>query len=188
LLALPLLLRGGGRQVDFDVSGGTGQARITLWTIYLEMFIAHPLLGVGFGQGTNYTYQVAHNSYIHVFAERGFLGGMCFLSAVLLAIWSIVRLSPSPDRPPDDDLARQRRFLLASICSYAVGIMTLSRNDVIPTYTILGLAVAYERMAAGSSARGPLRLSPKLIWLMVAASVIYLVVMFLYVKRSVSYY
>ena len=37
--------------------------------------------------------------------------------------------------------------MLASIVSYAIGIMTLSRADVYPTYTILGLAVAYEHMA-----------------------------------------
>ena len=83
---------------------------------------------------------------------------------------------------------RQRTFLLASIGSYAVGIMTLSRADVVPTYTILGLAVAYERMAAGDSARGPLRLGPKLICLLVAASVAFLVAMYFFIKRNASYY
>ena len=184
LLALPLLLRGGGRQVDFDVSGGTGQARIALWDIYIEMFLANPLLGVGAGQGMNHAYQVAHNSYIHVFAERGFFGGMAFLSAVLLAVWSVVRVTPAPDRPPDDELVRQRMYLLASLVSYAVGIMTLTRADVIPTYTMLGLAAAYERMAAGDSARGPLRLGPKLIGLLVAASVGFLIVMYFFIKRT----
>jgi len=188
LLALPLLLRGGGRQVDFDVSGGTGQSRIALWDIYIEMFLANPLFGVGFGQGVHHTYQVAHNSYIHVFAERGFFGGLSFLSAVLLSVWSLVRLGPSRDRPPDDELVRQRRFLLASTVSYAVGIMTLSRADVISTYTILGLSVAFERMVAGSSARGPLRLNPKLICLLVAAGIIYLVVMYFFIKRNARYY
>jgi O-antigen ligase len=188
LLALPLLLRGGGRQTDFDVSGGTGQARITLWDIYIEMFLANPLLGVGFGQGIHNTYQVAHNSYIHVFAERGFFGGTAFLSAMLLAVWSLLRLRPTPGRPPDDELVRLRTFLMASVGSYAIGIMTLSRADVIPTYTILGLAVAYERMASGGSARGPLRLGPKLICLLLAASVTYLVVMYFFVKRNANYY
>ena len=36
LLALPLLLRGGGRQMDFNVSEGTGQARIAMWDIYMR--------------------------------------------------------------------------------------------------------------------------------------------------------
>ena len=188
LLALPLLLRGGGRQVDFDVSGGTGQARIALWDIYIEMFLANPLLGVGADQGMNHAYQVAHNSYIHVFAERGFFGGMAFLSAVLLAVWSVVRSTPAPGRPPDDELVRQRTFLLASLVSYAVGIMTLTRADVIPTYTMLGLAVAYERMAAGASARGPLRLGPRLICLLVAASVGFLVVDVLLHQENRDYY
>ena len=155
LLALPLLLRGGGRQLDFDVSGGSGQARIVIWDAYMNMFLQNPLLGVGSAQGMNYAYQVAHNSYIHVFAERGFFGGIAFLSAFLLAVWSMVRLTPPRDRLPSDELVRLRTFLLASIGSYAIGIMTLSRADVYPTYTILGLAVAYERMAAGDSARGP---------------------------------
>ena len=119
------------------------------------MLLANPLLGVGFGQGMNYASQVAHNSYIHVFGERGFFGGMAFLSAVLLAVWSVLRLKPSRDRPPDDELVRLRTYVLASIFSYAIGIMTLSRADVYPTYTMLGLAVAYERMAAGRRPGGP---------------------------------
>ncbi len=188
LLALPLVLRGGGRQVDFDVQGGTGQARIALWDIYMEMFLANPVLGVGASQGMNHTYQVAHNSYINVFAERGFFGGMAFLSAVLLAAWAMVRLAPAEGRRPHEELVRQRRFLLASIISYAIGIMTLTRADVIPTYTVLGLAVAFERMAAAGSARGPLRLDPKLIGLLVAANVGFLVTMYFFIKRTVSYH
>lgn len=188
LLALPLLLRGGGRQVDFDVSGGTGQARIALWDIYMEMFLANPLLGVGAFQGINHTYQVAHNSYINVFAERGFFGGMAFLSAVLLAIWSMVRVAPAPGRPLDVELGRQRTFLLASIVSYAIGIMTLTRSDVVPTYTMLGLAAAYERMAAPGSARGPLRIGPKLICILVALNVVFLIGMYFFIKRTVSYH
>jgi len=190
LFALPLLLRGGGRQVDFDVSGGTGQARIVLWEIYIEMFIANPLLGVGAGQGMNHTYQVAHNSYINVFAERGFFGGMAFLSAVLLSIWSIVRLTPAEDHPPGAELVRQRTYLLASLVSYAIGIMTLSRADVVPTWTMLGLAVAYERMAAAdsTSAREPMRLSPKSICLLVAANVGYLVAMYFFIKKTAGHY
>jgi O-antigen ligase len=142
LLALPLLLRGGGRQVDFDVSAGSGQARVALWDIWIEMFLANPLLGVGCGQGLKYSRQVAHNSYLHVFAERGFFGGMSFLSAVLLAVWSVVRLTPSRDRLPNVELARQRTFLLASMGSFAIGILSLSRSDVVPTYTVLGMAAA----------------------------------------------
>ena len=77
--------------------------------------------------------------------------------------------------------------MLASVVSYAIGIMTLTRGDVLPTYTILGLAVAYERMALGDSDRGPLRLGPKLIFLLLAGTVAYLVVMFIFIKRTVNY-
>jgi O-antigen ligase len=184
LLALPLLLLGGGRQMNFNISGGTGQARVAMWDLYMSMFIENPLFGVGFGQGMNHAYQVAHNSYIHVFGERGFFGGMAFLSAVLLAVWSVLRLNPSRARPPDDELVRLRTCVLASIVSYAIGIMTLSRADVYPTYTILGLAVAYEHMAVGASDRGPLRLAPRSICRLAAASVAYLVIMYIYIKRN----
>ncbi len=188
VLALPLLLRGGGRQVDFDVSGGSGQTRIALWDKWIEMFLANPLLGVGCSQGPKYTSQVAHNSYLHDFAERGFFGGMSFLSAVLLAVWSVIRMTPSRDRLPNVEFARQRTFLLASMGSFAIGIMSLSRSDVIPTYTILGLAGAYERMAVGDSARGPLRLGPQIICLLLAATVVFLAATFFFIKRNARYY
>lgn len=188
LLAVPMVLRGGGRQVDFNVGGGTGQARITLWDIYIQMFLANPLLGVGAGQGMKHTYQVAHNSYINVFAERGFFGGMAFLSAFLLAVWSMLRTKPAQERLPDGELVRQRTFLLATVISYAIGIMTLSRADVVPTYTILGLAASYELMAAEGSSRGPLRLGPKLIGLLVALNVAFLVVMYFFIRKNANYY
>jgi hypothetical protein len=188
LLALPVLLRAGGRQMDFDVSGGTGQGRIVLWDAYMQMFMQSPLFGVGYGQPLRNGYQVAHNSYIHVFTERGFFGGMSFLSAVLLSVWALVRSRPSRGRPLGVELERQGMYLLASVCSYAVGIMTLSRSDVIPTYTVLGLAVAYERMASAASGRETMRLTPKMIGLLAAASVVYLIVMFFFIRRSANYY
>jgi hypothetical protein len=53
---------------------------------------------------------------------------------------------------------------------------------------MLGLAVAYERMAAGPSGRGPLRFTPKMICLLVLASAGYIILMYFYVRRTANYY
>jgi O-antigen ligase len=39
----------------------------------------HPILGVGFGEFTNLHERVAHNSFVHVFAELGLVGGFLFV-------------------------------------------------------------------------------------------------------------
>ena len=54
-------------------------------------------------------------------------------------------LSDASDRP-DLELHRMHPYLMAMLVCYAVGIAFLSRNYVVPTYLLLGIAIVYMRL------------------------------------------
>jgi O-antigen ligase len=176
-----------GRQTSLSSSEGTGQQRIQLWADYLHLFRRNPLFGIGCNNSTNYIDHVAHNSFIHGYAELGFVGGTAFLSAFCLAFWSLKRLTPTRVRILDPQLARLRPYLLAMVVCSVVGMMTLSRAYAIPTYNALGLVVAYVRLANTEPAVPPLRLDARLVAGLTGIGVLFLIVMTVYTAWAVRY-
>jgi O-antigen ligase len=134
-----------GRQTEIGVGEDTAQARIELWSEGLTLLKRAPVFGVGYGQFVEEAGQVAHNSFVHAFAELGFFGGAMFLGAFVLAFRSIQRVSA--EKKIDADLGRLGPYLLGIIAGYAVGMLSLSRTYVVPTYLVLGLAGAYVEIA-----------------------------------------
>jgi O-antigen ligase len=155
---LPVLLAVfAGRQTNLSAMQGTGQTRLQLWSDWLGEFRANPVFGKGLTlvedaekAKEDQTWQglkhAAHNSYLHGFAELGLIGGFFFLGAVGMALWSVLRLDPRRTRILDGDMRQLRPFLAGAVSAYAVGLLSLSMCYGVPTYLILGLAVAYARV------------------------------------------
>ena len=148
-LALPVLfLAFAGRATSLSATEGTGQQRIQIWSHALMTLRTAPAFGIGmggFGQGDEYA---AHNSYVHCFAELGLFGGTLFLGAFYVAFRQVRALVGRPDVVPEAELRRLGPFLLALLAAYAASLLSLSRQFVPTTYTFLGLATAYVRVAA----------------------------------------
>lgn len=79
--------------VTLNVSGNRGMTeddggRVAAWATGLEVFKAHPLLGVGVGNFGNYnsTGLTAHNSYVLGLAESGFTGYFCWIG-LIVCVW-----------------------------------------------------------------------------------------------------
>jgi putative inorganic carbon (HCO3(-)) transporter len=143
-LALPVMFfLFAGRQTDLDVGEGTAQSRIQLWSEGLTLFRRAPVFGFGYGSFAEEVGLVAHNSFVHTFAELGFIGGTLFLGAFAFGFRTLKRIGGSMTRSTDADLVRLRPYLMAIVAGYAVGMISLSRAYVVPTYLILGLAAAY---------------------------------------------
>ncbi|MBL4884041.1 MAG: O-antigen ligase family protein [Planctomycetaceae bacterium] len=87
VVAAPLVL---GRMGNIDVSSGTGQQRIRLWS---EGFTAiqspRILFGIGEGMYEGLANYVAHNSYVHAFVELGVFGGTMFVGCFFFAAYGI---------------------------------------------------------------------------------------------------
>lgn len=187
VLALPLLLWAfGGRQTDIDISNrdDTSGARVLLWRDSLVLFRRAPLFGIGSNQLAEANGLVAHNSYVHAFAEVGLVGGTFFIGAIYIPLSAIRNLKSAKIGAGTDnsDLMRWQPCIAAITVSYAVGIFSLTRCYTLTTYLILGIAGAFcKLMRFGMPAACP-PLSPKLIVTVITLSVLWLAFLHLFVR------
>jgi O-antigen ligase len=131
--------------LNLDNPDDTFQARLGLWSDALDVIRAAPIFGIGQGKLVDAIGQVAHNSFLHAFADLGIFGGMLFIGAFHLVARGVWRASPS-----DTELARLRPYMLAVIVGYAAGLLTLSRCYTVPTQLLLGLATVYIVLTSAS--------------------------------------
>ncbi len=191
-IALPAaLLLFGSRQTNIlaSLESDTGQGRIQIWSEGLALFRRQPLFGIGAGQYQDNVGFVAHNSFVHCYAELGMFGGTFFAGAFCCALWSMAQLARGRPgvRPPG--ITRLGPYLTAALCAYAAGVLSLSRSYELPTYIVLGLVAAYVRVASGG---GPvLPLNGRLVGKLALASVLIVValhaVVEVFVDRGVRF-
>jgi O-antigen ligase len=157
LLVPTVLILVGGRQVSvgLDDPEDSFQTRLELWHESFNAFKSAPLLGIGQGKLAESIGQVAHNSYLHAFAELGLFGGMAFIGVFYLILHGLWRSAPE-----DRGLRRLRPFMLAMTVGYAAGLLSLSRCYSVPTQLVLAVAATYLALA---SAEGSVAL-PRLDW------------------------
>jgi hypothetical protein len=74
----------------------------------------------------------------------------------------------------DEEMNRMLPYMLAIIGAYAVGILSLSRNYEVPTYTMLGLAAAYLAMVPVHPPDAKLRCSAALVQRTIWISLLFL--------------
>ncbi len=135
---------------DLEASGSSAQGRIDAWYAGLHMFLSHPLLGVGVGNFTDYNYLTAHNSWVLVLAETGFIGYTLWLAFIGYGFWmmfSVLRHQPQLDQ--DDELAaiawQQEQAiaftLLLCLCGMFAAAFFLSRSYIIVLYLLEAVVV-----------------------------------------------
>jgi len=138
-----VVLASGGRQTSIDAGSGTAQARIQHWTEGLEYWESSPLLGIGYGQYVEKVDHVAHNSYVHAFVETGYFGGIAFVGILFASLFGLSltpRLYDEATTEEEIQVNDSRPFIVAALVGYCMGIYSLSRNYVIPTYLVVALA------------------------------------------------
>lgn len=188
MLLAPVVVAGmftvfAGRQADLSTTTDTAQQRIQIWSEGLALLRENPIFGIGYGNFDEEVGHVAHNSFVHAFAELGFFGGALFAGAFFLAIWGMWRMRGAASMQPQ---ARGLRpYLLAITGAYAVGCFSLSRSYVVPTYMVLGMAAAYARIGAAGVA--PVRLSTRLVMAMAAVGVGLLGAIYVFIRIFVRW-
>lgn len=146
VLGLGLPLVASGRQANLSLGrGDTAHERFALWQDGFVAMMRNPVTGIGAGEYADEMGLVAHNSFVHAYVELGLLGGSWFLGAFLLAAGALFR-----SRPEQPLLAQLRPFVLAMLVGYAGGVFSISRDYVIPTYLVLGVADAFLAIAGPS--------------------------------------
>ena len=185
VVVLPLLLLAmGGRQtkIDLDDRDDTAQGRILLWRDSMELFRESPVFGIGYGQLAEVNELVAHNSFVHSYAELGLLGGTFFVGAFYCAFLGLHRIKVDEKHKIDPALLCWRPCVLAMTVGYATGLFSLSRCYGVPTYLILGVAGAYGNLVGRDAPSAIERLNLRFLKRLCMVSVICLVVIMAFIK------
>jgi hypothetical protein len=138
----------GGRQGDMS-GGGTAHQRVMLWAEGFTWLARHPFFvptGLGKGWFQDETGHVAHNSFVQAYVETGAFGGGAFLGMFFLALVMLYRLGRGIDAPVW--AVQFRHFAFAVVVGWAMGLYSLTRCEVVPTYLAIGIAsVLLDRAA-----------------------------------------
>lgn len=123
-----------------SIAAGDLGGRGNLWREAIEVFLEHPLLGVGGGayRAVAESGQVAHNTFLSVLAEVGIIGLALFAIILAITVYEFVRLP-----------GWESRLWLAILIVWTVGAFALSFQQRKPTWLFLDLAV----VSAGLHAR-----------------------------------
>lgn len=185
-LALPLLLLGG--RGGEDASSSTIE-RIDCWAEAISMWRAHPLLGVGLGQFTEYHYMTAHNSYLLALAELGFpgivmFGAILYLSAKIpIVALGHMRKTTVPEVLAGAELTRAWAVgLLAAFIGLFVGIFFLSFTYHYVLWIYLGLSGALYSAIRRHDPTFRVRLSGIDLGVIAIVSVAIIVLVFFYTR------
>lgn len=173
-----------GRQTEISASTGTALQRNQLWALSLAVFRRMPLFGLGSGLLPDEIGQEAHNSFVQAYTELGFFGGTFFLGMYACAFWGLIRLGRCRQEIRQPELRRMRPYLLGIAAGYAIGMLTLTRVYVNPTYLMPGLIAAYFRLVA-AEAPSPLplpRLDVRLVGNLIALSAAAVALVYVYVR------
>ncbi|MEX0585105.1 MAG: O-antigen ligase family protein, partial [Pirellulales bacterium] len=139
--ALPIAM---GRHASMNLSDGTGQQRIQIWSeglVQLKSF--RGLFGIGEGMYPDLTGLVAHNSYVHSFVELGVFGGAIFFGCFYFPAYAFYRIKRDPIAIEHPELARMLPYIAAILAAWCMGMASLSRCYVAPTYMVVGVCAAY---------------------------------------------
>ena len=149
---LPVLMVAiGGRITHISTEESTAQSRMEMWALAFELFKSSPLFGVGAGKFLQYSELVAHNAYIHAYAELGLFGGSFFIAAFFWALWTLYQMGKGHLENLEPNLRRAHAYITAIIAGAATLLMTLSQTYYMTTYMILGLVTVYLRITNASN-------------------------------------
>ena len=138
------------RMQELDAGESSAYGRIETWYDGIQMFIEHPLFGVGVGNFTEHTWLTAHNSFVLVLAETGIVGYTIWLAMVVYCFMMpimVLRLPADLGNEEFQPLWTQERrmamtLLIAQVGFYACAFF-LSRSYVILLYIMLGMVTGW---------------------------------------------
>jgi O-antigen ligase len=152
------------RVTEFAAGGGTG--RLDLWGIALDMSADHPALGVGAGnfqieepayatRSTTLlrpdlvvdTPKVAHNTYLHVLAEFGWIGLALLVGLIIGSLAHAWRAVKSFERAGRRELEMLARGVVVGTLGMLAAFAFISAQYEKQLWLLLGLAASLSTIA-----------------------------------------
>ncbi|OPY61754.1 MAG: O-Antigen ligase [Pelotomaculum sp. PtaU1.Bin065] len=130
--------------------------RIDSWYQGFQMLIGSPFLGVGYGMFLSHHFQTAHNSFILVAAETGFLGYFTWIAIFYFVIKSSVAIERV-----SEELAERSFVLRTGIIGFVAASLFLSRAYVLLPYLLLGMVTGLVSASRGVNPKLSVSAVPK---------------------------
>ena len=111
------------------------------------MLRSSPLWGIGFESFTDYHALVAHNSFVHCFAELGLIGYFFWLCLIVLTWVDVSTVVNGADAHEDPGLSSACRAVRLALVGFLVGCLFLSRSYGVALFLMLGLGTALGDIA-----------------------------------------
>ena len=143
LMLIGMISLGPSRLGRISARDESAQGRLEAWWAGLEMFKSHPIFGVGYSRFTEYHYLVAHNSFVHVLAEMGFVGAFIWLAMIYCAAKSLLELIAYAG---ESEEGRIGYALLSALAGFLLSSLFLSRSYNILLYLIMALSLSLRVM------------------------------------------
>jgi hypothetical protein len=179
VMSLPVLLYGGR---GGEEAGSSTASRLECADAGINMFLQSPLMGVGYGQFTEYFKQTAHNSFLLAPAELGVVGMVLWGMMVWISI-KICWVPLNTLKGPESEEARNWALaLLTWIVSMCAGILFLSFNYHFLLWILFGLVGAYYGVLARERPELRLRVGLKDVALVAFANLALIAVLFIYIR------
>lgn len=128
---------------DFNDKNKSASYRVDMWIESMEMVKYNPVLGIGKGNFRSYTKKlIAHNSFLEVMGETGFLGLFLWLSLLYVSVMSLIKARGMLEDP------RQRSLvdgLLICVLGYlATSLFITAEFELL--YVLLALCMVVVRL------------------------------------------
>ena len=139
------------RMDELDAGEESAAGRVDAWYAGLEMFRDNPAFGVGAGNFTEYNELTAHNSFVLVLAETGFVGFVTWLAFVGYGFWMMLTIIrhvrvPGNDPKVEAEWAMEKQMaltLLLSLCGLFAAAFFLSRSYMVVLYLIAAMVAGH---------------------------------------------
>ena len=125
--------------------GRSSRQRMVAWGYGNHMLKSNPIFGVGKGRFTEFSDEsrVAHNSFVHTYAELGLFGYFFWLGLVLSCMKDTYVLSRLESQDRDAlEIRGLARATLAGLVGFMAASFFLSRQYVLALYLFFGIAAA----------------------------------------------
>lgn len=153
LIVIPLLLFGPSRMGNMSGKEESAHGRIESWYEGYQMFKGNPLFGVGMESYTDYNELTAHNSFVLVMAELGFVGLFFFTGLIYYPLtwlrYALFSKNTAMNLPADDLSLISSIF--ASFAGVLAAIFFISRAYVLIPFLLIALTTSINRILAISS-------------------------------------
>jgi O-antigen ligase len=150
VLGLACMQMVSSRMMELDAEEESASGRVDAWYSGLHMFMSHPTFGVGAGNFTEYNDLTAHNSFVLVLAETGFVGFVLWLAFVGYSFWMMLTVLRHKPAPADSARAaewQEERAIALTLLLSMVGLFAaaffLSRSYMIVLYLLAAMVTGF---------------------------------------------